>query len=376
MSTVNIEEYNEEEADNFACAMAQKIKIQALNKGITEAEAQQRGQEKYEEVRKRHALEFLKKMEEKLDSLSDQTIAILLKTLIALGLDIEDEEELEYWISKLTHESLNRIALYFSQRDTISLWRQINTLPKTQKVLYNLKNYSNKEIEALSLIIKSLKKLNSKKSKSKESKEYRKDILDKINKTLEKDLKLRREQQRQNKQNRSRQQVQEESKQTDDALGILTGKMTSEGVEVGGRYWNEVISDFNKSSDKNNFAQTWQIDNNLRNDLDIRAENDKKQEEENNLREENQRQEDFRRQQEQENIDNLKKEQENLIQQEQELINRKVKTDERNREIEKILEKRGVKEGKTEEKSNQNQKNSQQQNSPNSARANSGGNAR
>ena len=158
MTDTEIEEYNEEEADNFAIALAQKVKLEFLNNGYTEAESQNHGQKKYEEVRRRHALEFLRKMEEKLDSLSNQTIAQLLRILIALGLDIEDEEELEYWINKLTHEALDRIALYFNQRDNISLWRQLTTPPKTQKFLYNLKNYSNKEIEALSVIIKSLKK--------------------------------------------------------------------------------------------------------------------------------------------------------------------------------------------------------------------------
>ena len=62
----------------------------------TDASWQKRiAQEKYNEVRKRHALEFLKKIEDRLSSLSNQAVADLLRILIALGLDIEDEEELE-----------------------------------------------------------------------------------------------------------------------------------------------------------------------------------------------------------------------------------------------------------------------------------------
>ena len=63
-----IEDYNEEEVESFALALSQKARDEALKKGVSLAEAQKIAQEKYNEVEKRHALEFLKKIEEKLDS--------------------------------------------------------------------------------------------------------------------------------------------------------------------------------------------------------------------------------------------------------------------------------------------------------------------
>ena len=164
MSDYELEDYNEDEAEEFAVAMAEKAQKEAILRGASEDEAQKIAQEKYNEVRKRHVLEFLKKIEDKLASLSNQTVANLLRILIALGLEFEDEEELQSWINRLTLEAFNRINLYFNERDNITLWRQLTTKPKTQKVLYNLKNYSVKDIEILKSMISSLNKVNNKKT--------------------------------------------------------------------------------------------------------------------------------------------------------------------------------------------------------------------
>ena len=162
MFDTEVEEFDEEECIEFALALQQKAENEVLQSGGSIAEAKRSGQNKYYEVCKRYTLEFIKKIEEKLDALSNQSIANLLRMLIALGLDIEDEEELEYWINRLTKESLNRVTMYFNERDNISLWRQLISKPDSSKLLFNLTSYSIKDIKALQSIMKSLNILNDK----------------------------------------------------------------------------------------------------------------------------------------------------------------------------------------------------------------------
>jgi hypothetical protein len=193
-------------------------------------------------------------------------------------------------------------------------------------------------------MIKSLHLVNDKKTKNEKSHNRRKDILKKIENTLNKDIKLKENQQKQqNKQSHRRREEKQTSESKDDSFAVLTGKMTAEGVEQGGRYWNEVVSEYNKSDNKNDFATNWQIDNTLRNDLDIRHQNDKQREDERFLaeNEEHQRQEleNQRKQQEQENI--CKQEQQEIKKQQEEKA-RQAEQEKQNREREKIQEKRGI----------------------------------
>lgn len=342
-----IEDFDEEECINFALSLQDKAYNQALQSGLSSEEAQKIGQNKYNEVCKRYCLEFIKKIEEKLASLSNQTVANLLRMLIALGLDIEDEEELEYWINRLTQESLNRVALYFNERDNISLYRQLISKPDTSKVLFNLQNYSLKEIEALSSIIKSLSLLNDKNTKNEVNRLQRKEILKKIEKILEKDIQLKIQQQRSNRQTRGRGRGQGRSGGGGggDPKDALISKMTSEGIESGGRYWNEVMSDYERSTNKNEFVKNWQIDNDRHNELDIKPINDKQREDERTLaeNEEHQRQEQekqLRQQQEQEEI----RQQEQLeIRKKQEEQAKQDEKEKQDRERDKIQEKRGIK---------------------------------
>ena len=342
-----IEDFDEEECINFALSLQDKAYNQALQSGLSSEDAQKIGQNKYNEVCKRYCLEFIKKIEEKLASLSNQTVANLLRMLIALGLDIEDEEELEYWINRLTQESLNRVALYFNERDNISLYRQLISKPDTSKVLFNLQNYSLKEIEALSSIIKSLSLLNDKNTKNEVSRLQRKEILKKIEKILEKDIQLKIQQQRSNRQTRGRGRGQGRSGGGGggDPKDALMSKMTSEGIESGGRYWNEVMSDYERSTDKIGFVKNWQIDNDRHNELDIKPINDKQREDERTLaeNEEHQRQEQekqLRQQQEQEEI----RQQEQLeIRKKQEEQAKQDEKEKQDRERDKIQEKRGIK---------------------------------
>lgn len=340
MLQTELEEYDEGEAEEFAVAMAEKAYAQAIQSGISEAKAKKIAQEKYNEVRKRHILEFLKKIEEKLALISDQSIAQLLRILIALGLDIEDEEELEAWINKLTHESLNRIALYFSQRDNISLLQQLKTQPNTQKLLDNLRNYSPQEIEALSSMVKSLSVLNKKRSKNDVFRSQRDDILKKINNTLKKDIKLKKQAYQQKRgQKRNQDRV--------DPKDILISKMTTEGIESGGRYWNEIFGEFNRSDNKMSFAISWQIDKNRHNELDIKPINDKQREDERFMaeNEEHQRMEQEHQRKEQEQEDISKQEQQELRKRQEEKA-RKAEQEKQKREREKIQEKRGLKDKK------------------------------
>ena len=146
-------------------------------------------------------------------------------------------------------------------------------------------------------------------TKSEKSHSRRKDVLEKIENTLNKDIKLKKNQQnQQNNQSHRRREEKQTSESKDDSFAVLTGKMTAEGVEQGGRYWNEVVSEYNKSDNKNDFATNWQIDNTLRNDLDIRHQNDKQREDERLLaeNEEHQRQELENQQKQQEQANYLK----------------------------------------------------------------------
>lgn len=272
-------DYNLEEVTNFANMLAQEEKKTILLSGKNIEEAEKKAQQKFNEVSRRHAIEYLKNIDEKLDSLSNQTVANLLKALIAMGLSIEDDEELEYWINLLTQQTLDRIAMYFNQRDSASLWKQITSRPRKINILHQLKNYSTKEIEALSEMIQSLDKIIIAKTKNINIAQKRSDILKKINKTLKNDLKIKnQENQRLHRQYRNRNKPTEEK--SEDPSDVLKNKMTAEGVEVNGRYWNYVISNFEASANKTEFAKHWTIDNELHYDLDVQKENEAKTQEE------------------------------------------------------------------------------------------------
>ena len=366
MSVNEPEEYNIEEGFVFATALSQKAEKEALFSGMSKSEAQQIGKKKFNEVSRRHAIEYMKSIDTKLASLSNQSIANLLKALIAMGLDIEDDEELEYWIGILTQQTLNRIVSYFNQRDSASLWKQITSRPRETSVLQRLKNYSPKEIEALSEMIQSLDKINIAKTKNPKALKRRSAILKRMNKTIKNDIQIKNSIKKQRPKQQNRQANTEEN-----SLDILKNKMAAEGVEINGRYWNHVMSEFEATINKSEFAQNWVIDNNLRNDLDISKENEIKIEKD----ETNKKAKEFELQHEQE------QEQQNLQRQEAEQQQQpknslrpteQIQPAENMQEIaadvnkadyaEIIMIKRGVKEeknrlDKNKDKSTQNQKN-------------------
>lgn len=318
------DDYNFEEGFVFAEALAKKAKNEALLSGSNNHESEKVSQKKYNEVSRRHAIEYLKHLDNKLNSLSNQTIANLLKALIAMGLTIEDDEELEYWISILTQQTLDRIAMYFNQRDSSSLWKQITSRPREINLLRQIKNYSPKEIQALSEMIQCLDKINIAKTKNINIAQKRSDTLKRIDQTLKNDLKIKNlENQRSKHRYRNRNKQAEET--NEDPSDILKNKMTAEGIEVNGRYWNHVISNFEATADKTEFAKHWTIDNELRQYLDVQKENETKtQDEYNKIKE-------IEQQSEQQEID---------------------KTQNNNDYAEMIKVKRGIKEDK--KKSNEN----------------------
>ena len=171
-------------------------------------------------------------------------------------------------------------------------------------------------------------------------------ILKKIDKTLSKDIKLKTQQQNQQKgQSKQRQE---------DSLSVLKEKMTTEGVEVGGRYWNEVISEYNRSDNKTDFTVEWQIDKDRHNELDIKPINDKQKEDERILAEnevhQRQLEENRQKELEQENIRRQEKQQEQALKYEQQL--KQAKEEEKKRKQEKINEKRGISDEKSKKTQN------------------------
>ena len=244
-----MEEFDDKESLNLAEALQHKAEEDYINKGLPKKEAQKLGRQKFNEVRRRHAIEFMKKINEKLNSLSNQSIANLLRALIALGLSIEDEEELDYWINLLARESFNRLTLYFENRKT-----------------NNKKNPNapDNDIEGLMSIIATFQEVVQQKSTGSQRAQKRQEFLKKINKILQNDLIAK------NKKTKTRdsQFRQQKEQPYENPLDILKNKMISEGVENGSRYWNKVVSDFNNALDQNSFAQTWSTDTAVKKEMD------------------------------------------------------------------------------------------------------------
>lgn len=350
----NIEYYDGNESIALAEALQKKAEQEAQNKHMLADDVRKRGIDKYNEVRRRHAIEFLQKIDEKINALSNQTIANLLKALIALGLDIEDEEELEYWINLLVREVLLRLNDYFEQRDVKSLWQQVNN-KSAKKDIFNV-NYDNKELMSLQDMVQSLRDINDIWAKSDNARIRIDNFLLKIERTLANDLQVRdnkKTRQRQNKNNQSKRK--ETHSQDDGAFEMLKNKMTAEGIEDGGRYWTEVVSDFEASDDKNNFARNWVVDANKKNEEDIqkinelrgvKTENKRRQEQE-----ERQKQKEYEQQIRQNEQNNqLKHEQErikNIQNINKEQIDKEFENPKNRKKAEKYAEKKQQKNGKT-----------------------------
>lgn len=230
-------EYDEEEALNYALACQKQAEEKARSEGKSEKEVAEIGQMAFKQAQGRHALEFLKKIKERLDRLSNQNIARLLMLLIQSGLAVESEEELEFYILQMEHLSMQRLAGYFSTRQRFS---------KKNKLKFFLRMVSGKEFEALVSMATVLeKRITPDKNFKWKNNSFFKKIVQKLNKDLE--------QKRKNK----KAEIKEQKNDTTDYFSALKDKMLSAGVKEGGNYWNSVVSSFNTSIDKAGFVKNW-----------------------------------------------------------------------------------------------------------------------
>ncbi len=293
-----INEYDFDESIGLAEALQNKAEQEARAQGLKKEDVQKSGIKKYNEVRRRHAIEFLQKIDMKLAALDNKSIANLIKALIALGLSFEDEDELDYYINLLTKEALNRLTLYFTERSELSLWKQLTGLAENNMAVDNI-DYSVFDVAAFSDMIKSLKKINKHVAKGEKISKRRDNLLSKVDKILLSDLKMKKQI------GPTRPLGKRKQQESGNPLEILKNKMISEGVEVGGRDWNSILSQFDIESDKLSFAKNWVLDPHLKNQQDIQKINElrgvkenthkKKQEQENKL----QRQQENKQHQEQ-----------------------------------------------------------------------------
>ena len=171
--------------------------------------------------------------------------------LILGGISIDSEEELEYWISKLERESLQRLAIYFFSKNEMKFSRKKLKFVKTSE------KYSLDDLVGLNMIAKSINKLIQKKAPldthSDEYKQFLKKakFFKKLEQMIQKDIDARKNKIKNNKNNKNKKV---------NPWEVLKEKMISENVTPGSPYWNNVRGDFTASSDKMNFATSWQKD--------------------------------------------------------------------------------------------------------------------
>ncbi len=268
-----METYDDDKSLQFAEILKEKAEKKAKEEGQSTALAVEAGKSAFNTSRRRQAIDFLKTIKDKIDKLSNQEIAKLLNALIALGLSIEDEEELEYWINLLEKLSMQRMADYFVARNGVDEHGKFNKPPNhIKKILTNTRGFTSEDLEAFVSILGSMQKVMEKKfPKNKEGAEYKKFLekekfIKKLEKVIKKDLgEKKKHEKEQNKQKQKNKPEKPEEKI--DTLGILKGKMLSSGVESGGEYWSSVISDHDATIDKVKFVQDWTKDSSKEKEL-------------------------------------------------------------------------------------------------------------
>ncbi len=251
--------YNAEEEKKFAAIAYNKEVYAARKNGENEIQAAETARTGKDKARRAYALDFLNRLEKKLSELSNQETADILRALIASGLPVETEEELEYWIEKLEHESLHRIALYFLSRENAVKNLQVN---HRKKFLINVDDFTAGDITAFASMMSSVNRLIARRMpKDKGSPEYkrfleRKKFFKRVEKILKKDAKEK----KQKEQRRQRSQNPQQRNRPPDYLDMLKAKMLREGVIPGKKYWESVIDDFNQAENKGEFVSVWQKD--------------------------------------------------------------------------------------------------------------------
>ena len=254
----DIFEYNEDEALALAEAMQKKAEQEAEAAGKNAGEKYVCGQKAFNETIYHHAVSFLQKFQERLDSLSNQSIAKLLLVLVSLGLNIEDEEELEYWINLLEQQSFRRIAVYFEIRNGRDAGGRLkpSRLPESE-LLANISRYSSEDIDGLRLMAVGIQENLRRRNPNILQTDEKINFFKQIENFLSKDARLKKTAE----QNRPRRRM-PRREQTVDTLSLLQNKMRAAGVIEGGDYWNSVIAEHNMATDKEEFTRTWVKDEN------------------------------------------------------------------------------------------------------------------
>ncbi|MBE6445476.1 MAG: hypothetical protein E7019_05465 [Alphaproteobacteria bacterium] len=199
-------EFNE---DEFEQNLLHTIETALENAELFGASDEEKEQIK-KHIVKTYSLNFLEQIREYLENLTNRSVAVLLLMLISLGVEFEDEEEILFWINKLERLALDRLDIY--------------TLPGASRFVNDEKR------SGLLAIISVLQKKNPEKSS--------------FFKQIELALVG------------SQSNVSNDNKNTE-SFAFLQQKLSASGVEVGGRYWNHVINEYNMSLDKNEFVNKW-----------------------------------------------------------------------------------------------------------------------
>ena len=258
------ETYDVAEEQEIAAIVYNKEEYAAMGRGDGVLEVSLSAQAKSDEARRKYAISFLEKLERKLSELSNQEIANHLRALIASGLPVETEEELEFWLKKLERESLHRIAVYFIARNEGLDKPGSLKMPSNhkKKLLKNIKDFTSEDIEAFAAMMTSVNKIFEKREPAnKNGEEYkkfleRKKFFKRVEKLLKQDVQEKKKEERQLQQARQNKRNEEKP----DYLGLLKDKMLREGVVQGGNYWGSVIDDFNHAENKGEFVSLWQKD--------------------------------------------------------------------------------------------------------------------
>ena len=238
--------YNLAEEQEIARAVAMKVNADFVDTGLNHGESFFEAQKAYNTTLKQRATRFLKDLDKKIDSLSNQEIADLLRVLIAGGLSIESDEELEYYISLLERIALQRVARAMEQ-------------------FANDSNPQIGDLKGLMELIDALKMAHIRKQpKDRNSPEFLKwqemmKNLDGAKKIVRQNSGASRRQQRRSRQGGG-DSKQENSSGDDKSRDELIGKMVTAGVPPYGPYWNDVLAGFEGAADKADFVAMWAVD--------------------------------------------------------------------------------------------------------------------
>jgi len=242
---LKINMYNLSEEQEIARAVAVKINAGFVDVGMAKGESFFEAQKAYTNTLQQRALRFLKDLEQRIDLLSNQEIADLLRVLLANGTLIESEEELEYWIAFLERLGMQRIS---------------NAMEQLALGNPNAINDS----KGLLALIDALKMAHLRKQpKDKSSPDFLKwqemmKNFENTKKIVQQNTKQRQGQTKSGRQGGKGSK--QENSQGDNTRDELIGKMITAGVPPYGPYWNDVLAGYDGATDKIDFVAKWTVD--------------------------------------------------------------------------------------------------------------------